>query len=223
MTRPSATARSAADWEAIHRDYRVGILTLREIGAAYHVSHTAIRKRAVRDGWERDLAVRIRARAEALVSKAEVSSEVSTESRVSDDAIVEANAQMITEVRLRHRAMIEGGRILTMRLLDDLRAGGENLPLLERLVVAVAKDAAVDEKEIERRVASMRRAFDLCARACMMKTLVDSLAKFLTLEREAYGFDIGSGSNKRGLSDQLAELLRKKTWWEQHRWRHPVV
>lgn len=203
----SPKARSHADWEAIHRDYRAGLLSLREIGTGHHVSHTAIRKRAARDGWERNLAARIQARAEALVSRAEVSSEVSTESRVPDDAVVEANAQVIVDVRLQHRRMIADGRALTMRLLGDLRTIGANLPLLEQLATAVAKSAGLDEKEIERRVSSLRKSLDLHSRASMLKTLVDSLDRFIALEREVYRFDAERESAHSGLSEQLAELL----------------
>ena len=46
------------DWEAIERDYRAGILSVREIGAKCGCTHTAINKRAKRDGWERDRAAR---------------------------------------------------------------------------------------------------------------------------------------------------------------------
>ena len=56
------------DWEAIERAYRAGLLSIREIASAHEVSHTAINKRAKRDGWERDLSEKIQAKAEALVS-----------------------------------------------------------------------------------------------------------------------------------------------------------
>jgi hypothetical protein len=39
------------DWDAIERDYRAG-KPLRAIAAEHGLSHTAIRKRGVRDGWQ---------------------------------------------------------------------------------------------------------------------------------------------------------------------------
>ena len=47
--------RPVPDWEAIHAEYRVDQLSIRMIGKVYDISDTAIRKRAKRDGWKRDL------------------------------------------------------------------------------------------------------------------------------------------------------------------------
>lgn len=94
--------RPAADWEAIERDYRAGLLSLREIAAPQGISEAAIRKRARRDGWERNLAARIAAKAEALVRKDVVRDEVRNERE-----IVEANAQMQAQTILRHRRDIQ--------------------------------------------------------------------------------------------------------------------
>ena len=52
------TSKKQIDWEAVERDYRSGILSVREIGLANGCTHTAINKRAKRDGWERERAAR---------------------------------------------------------------------------------------------------------------------------------------------------------------------
>ena len=57
----SAKLQSAAriiDWERIELDYRAGIKTLRQIAEEHGITHGAVNKRAARDGWQRDLAVR---------------------------------------------------------------------------------------------------------------------------------------------------------------------
>lgn len=69
--------KKTPDWERIEADYRAGLLSVREIAASQGITHGAINKRAKRDGWERDLAAKIRAKADALVSKREVSTLVS--------------------------------------------------------------------------------------------------------------------------------------------------
>ena len=53
--------RPVPDWEAIHAEYRVDQLSIRMIGKVYDISDTAIRKRAKRDGWKRDLGAEVRA------------------------------------------------------------------------------------------------------------------------------------------------------------------
>jgi len=67
------------DWEAIESAYRAGLMSIREIASQHGITHGAINKREKRDGWERDLKAKIKAKADALVSKCEVSKQVSTE------------------------------------------------------------------------------------------------------------------------------------------------
>ena len=78
------TEKRNVDWDAIERDYRAGVLSLREIGASQSVTEGAIRKRAKRDGWSRDLGARIQAKADDLVRKQLVRSEVRSESMKMD-------------------------------------------------------------------------------------------------------------------------------------------
>lgn len=40
-----------ADWESVEREYRAGVLSVREIGKAAGVSHVAVLKKAKREGW----------------------------------------------------------------------------------------------------------------------------------------------------------------------------
>lgn len=51
-------SKPAIDWEAAERDFRAGQLSNRMIAEKHGVSETAIRKRAKRDGWERERAAR---------------------------------------------------------------------------------------------------------------------------------------------------------------------
>ena len=114
------TEKPAVDWEGIERDYRAGLLTLRQIGEQHGVTHGAINKRAKRDGWDRDLSAKIKAKAESLVSKQAVSKEVSKERKVSEQAIIEANAQAITNVILSHRTGIGRLRAIAESLMVKL-------------------------------------------------------------------------------------------------------
>ncbi len=100
--KPTSKAASsvAPDWERIELDYRAGVKTLRQIAGEHGTTHTSIGKRAKRDGWERDLAAKIQAKADVLVSKSAVSKQVSTETKVSERQVVEANAMAINDMRL---------------------------------------------------------------------------------------------------------------------------
>ena len=50
-----AGGKAAPDWERIELDYRAGIKSLRQIADEGGITEGAIRKRAKRDAWERDL------------------------------------------------------------------------------------------------------------------------------------------------------------------------
>jgi hypothetical protein len=66
------------DWESVERQYRIGDLSLREIGRQFDVTHAAIRKHAAKEGWTRDSGARIGTNAKAgLVSTWLVSNKVS--------------------------------------------------------------------------------------------------------------------------------------------------
>ena len=58
------------DWERIEADYRAGVLSLREVAARGGVTDGAVRKRAKKLGWSRDLTAPIRARADELIRSA---------------------------------------------------------------------------------------------------------------------------------------------------------
>jgi len=78
--------RPPVDWEAVEREYRGSILSLREIADLHPgTNHVAIARKAKKDGWERNLSEKIRAKAEALVTKQSVTADV-TEKRLLFDS-----------------------------------------------------------------------------------------------------------------------------------------
>lgn len=174
--------RSAPDWERIEADYRAGLLSVREIAAANGVSHVAIGKRAKRDGWERDLDAKIKAKADALVTKAEVTKEVTRERAVTERRIVEANAQVIAEVRVSHRRDIARARSLAMKLLDELEIQTDNIDLLEQLETAL-----VGEDGSDGLTRAFQRVTSTAGRIDSAKKLAEAMKVLVGMEREAYG------------------------------------
>lgn len=179
---------SAPDWERIELDYRAGVKTLRQIADEHGITHGAINKRAKRDGWERDLATKIQAKADALVSKAAVSKPVSTETRIAEREVIEANATAIADVRLAHRRDIQRTRGITMRLLEELeyQTGAENVFLLEQLGELLR---AEDDKGQDKLNDLYHKIISLPGRAKTMKDLGESLRVLVALERQAFGLD----------------------------------
>lgn len=59
----------AVDWEALEPHYRSGIRSLKELGKEFGCSDAAIVKHAKRNGWERDLSAKIKAKAGVPVDR----------------------------------------------------------------------------------------------------------------------------------------------------------
>ena len=185
-----ASDKKRVDWERVENEYRAGLLSVREIAANEGVSHTAINKKAKAEGWERDLSAKIKAKAEALVSKREVSAEVSAERVATDRAIIEANAEVIANVRLAHRKDIGRSRSLAMELLAELEGQTHHRDLIDQLGEMLdSEDSGVSDKMMT----AFHAITSLPGRTKTMKDLGDTLHKLIALEREAY--NIGESKN----------------------------
>lgn len=206
--------RKSVDWEAVERDYRAGVLSLREIATRHGCSHVAISKRAKAHDWVRDLNAKIQAKADALVTKAVVTSEVNSERRVEERQAIEASAQAIAAVRLNHRGDIKRARDLVIRMLEELELQTGKLDEFDRLgeLLYAPNDNGIDKlNELYRKVIS------LSGRVSNVKALSDALKNLIGLEREAWGLNDlpteGAGAG-RELSDveratRLASILAR--------------
>lgn len=181
------TDKKPTDWERIEQLYRAGLLSVREIAVTCGTSHTAINKRAKVHGWERDLKAKIKAKADALVSKAEVSTKVSTETLATERGIVDANAQVIADIRIAHRTDIGRSRRLANKLLDELEGLTEEQGTLKELI-AQLKDS-VEGADMSGVLALASKMSSLPSRTKTMKELAETLRNLVILERQAYGID----------------------------------
>lgn len=199
------TDKQPTDWERIEQLYRAGLLSVREIAASSGVSHVAIQKRAKRDGWVRDLAAKIKAKADSLVTRDTVTSVVTTEQAVTERGIVEANAQVIANIRIAHRTDIGRSRRLANKLLDELEGLTDNRDLFERLGELLRSE---DDKGQDKRNDLYMKVIDLPARTKTMKELAETLKNLIALERQAY--DVGAekpGDDRSQLTEE--ELDRR--------------
>ncbi|MBS7559937.1 hypothetical protein KHO49_16465 [Pseudomonas sp. RC4D1] len=197
------TEKQPTDWERIEQLYRAGVLSVREIAASCGVSHTAINKRAKANGWDRDLKAKIQAKADSLVSKAEVSTQVSTEALVTERGIVEANAQVIANIRMAHRNDIGRSRRLANKLLDELEAMTDENCTLRELI-----DQLKDDEGPASLLEAAEKMASLPGRSKIIKELSETLKTLVTLERQAY--DVGSekpGDDRSQLTEE--ELDRR--------------
>lgn len=186
--------KKAPDWERIEHDYRAGILSLREIAGEHEITEGAIRKRAKRDSWERDLSAKIHAKAEALVRKEEVRSEVRTADQIATERqIIDANATRIAQVRGEHRRDIKRTRELFLGLMSQLEtvSSADGKTLLGKLFTVVNSPADdpedPDGKKRAKQMAEMLdKVLSLPSNVDSAKKLTEMLEKLVKLEREAY-------------------------------------
>jgi hypothetical protein len=177
-----AENKKVPDWERIEVDYRAGLLSVREIAANHGITEGAIRKRAKRDDWIRDLKAKIKAKADDLVRKTEVRTEVRTEKAATERQLVDANAQVIADVRLRQRGDIAKAKNLAMRLLAELEAQTEHTDLVAQLTEVLASSGETSGGLMR----MFERVTSTAGRVDTMKKLADSLKTLIGMEREAY-------------------------------------
>ncbi|EKN3563114.1 hypothetical protein [Yersinia enterocolitica] len=189
------------DWEAIESAYRAGLMSIREIASQHGITHGAINKRAKRDGWERDLKAKIKAKADALVSKREVSTQVSTGKALSERILIEANAEVIANVRMEHRGDIRRAREITNALFDELGAECADIEALRKLGELML---APDENGRDRLNEIYQSIIALPERVKAVKALSDAMKNLIGLERQAY--DIGDDKGDNVVS-KLSDLM----------------
>jgi hypothetical protein len=171
------------DWDAIERDVRAGIRTIREIAVNFGVSHTLINRKIAKEGWTRNLSAKISARAEDIVSKS-VSKSVSAEKRKQEREIIEVNAQTQANIVLEHRSDIRRYKALGESLLQELEMQTGAIVTLEELGEMMRNH---DDKGIDKLNDLYRKAISTPSRIDSFKKAVETLKNIVGLERQAFG------------------------------------
>lgn len=202
--------KPAIDWEAVELHYRSGIRSLKDMGAEYGVSDAGIIKRAKRDGWTRNLAAKIKAKAEAKVSAAAVSAEVSVQRVANEQQVVEANADLQYRVRIEHRQDIGRTRVLFRSLLTELEAETQDVGLFKTLgeLLDTSGPDATGTWRKDKLNELYTKVIGQVGRIDGAKKLTEMLEKLVKLERQAFGIEDGE-LEKAGVEDLLKSIGRK--------------
>ncbi|HEQ1856734.1 TPA: hypothetical protein VEO38_000230 [Providencia alcalifaciens] len=188
-------------WEAIESAYRAGVMSIREIASQYEITHQAISKRAKKEGWERDLKAKVKARAENLVAKREVATLVAAEKAISERQLIEANAEVIANVRMEHRSDIRRARELTNSLFGELSAECADVPALSKLGELMFNP---DDNGRDKLNEIYNSIISLPERVKSAKALSETLKNLIGLERHAYGLD---DAQQNKVSDSISSLM----------------
>jgi hypothetical protein len=196
-------ARTAPDWERIEIEFRAGVFSVREIAKRNGVSHTAINKRAREEEWARDLQAKIRAKADALVSKREVSKTVSAETKITEQVTVEVQAQLAAEREIQQRGDSTEIRAASMAMIREHTTVGANLADIAQLGELLLDPS---EKADEKRRELLDKVLSLPSRAASLKNAVDTAVKAIQVERLVHRMDATEGGNATGFEALVADL-----------------
>ncbi len=197
----SKAKRPAVDWEAVEREYRAGLRSLRDIATEYGCTEGAIRKKAKAQEWERDISIKVAAKAEALVRKQEVRKEVRTEAAISEREQINASAQMMADKVIGQREDIKRARSMVQRLWELVDAELDHPDELKQLGAMLA---APDEFGNDKLNDMYFAAIGLPQQIKNAKLLADALKVLIELERKVLRLD----EQKPTEVNPLADLLR---------------
>lgn len=204
----SSEADKQIDWVAIEVDYRAGIKTLRQIGEDHGISHVAVSKRAKRDGWIRDLGEKIRQRAEQKVSRLAVNEDVTNRKLVTEEQVIEANADQQANVIKTHRAGLDRLAKLRDKLLDEVEAITDNRELFEQLG-EVLDQSGPDESgkwKVDKQNEIYRKVIQMTERIDNTKKLAEIDEKVRKGQREAWGLDKGEEQKQSSIDNLLKKI-----------------
>lgn len=119
--------KKSPDWEAIESAYRAGSLSIRNIADKHELTEGAIRKRAKKEGWQRDLTEQVQSAARDKLVRTQVRN-VGTHPRTDEEIVEEASTEAASVV-LAHRQDLAQWRGISnklLRALDDMEVDESN-------------------------------------------------------------------------------------------------
>lgn len=204
-------ARASADWELIEKLYRAGLLSLREIAKAADdaVTEGAIRKRAKKDQWTRNLGAKIAQRADDLVRKEVVRKPSTQLTAASERDVIEANAELQYNVRMEARQDVVRLEKLVRGLMTELEAETGDVAAFEQLGELLDEsgpDASGKWKQ-DKRNEVYTKVISSAWRIDAAKKLVEMTEKLIKMKFQAFGVAIdGETKGADTLENFLGEV-----------------
>lgn len=175
--------RSDIDWEAIERDYRAGVLTVREISSKHGVDPSSITSKVKKFGWSRDLSGAIKKRTKEKVASIGIENLVEQFAQES----IQKSTQTI------HTAVEHAANIQTQVIVDQRGMIGEQMD--------IARQGLAKVRDLLGTVADLR---DLAAWNNAHKSSVEVMSKLIDKQRQNYGIDEAD----RG-DESIEDVLRR--------------
>ncbi|WP_159271997.1 hypothetical protein [Variovorax boronicumulans] len=208
--------RPRTDWDAVERDYRTGHFTNRELGLKFDLHHTAVGRKARKEGWTQDLRALVKSATSAKLIQESVSANVSAAHQSVSDSVLAA-AETNKNVILTHRSDITKVRQLTMSMVAELTEVSLQQEALQEFFDRTIRAECTSPEAIMQATTAYNALTKLPARVMSVKNLSEALTKLQTLERKAFALDEEDGGGDlpaASLTDaerasRLASLLKK--------------
>jgi hypothetical protein len=208
------------DWPDVERLYRLGDLSIREIGRLHNVSEATIRAhaRAAVPPWIRNLKERVRSQIDErlAVEQAEKAEGRKPGAPMSDQAIVDAAAAAGTAVVRRQRTTVNEAHERVVGILMRIKAmfeRQENIDDMELAIMEETADPTGEEEPLLRmaRLARRRRLLQLIslpAQINQIQGVAGALARIIPLERITFGLS-EKGERGENEGNTVADLLQE--------------
>lgn len=187
---PTDGKKAKTDWESIEREFRAGVLSIREIGRMFDVSDAGIRKKAKLNDWERDLSNKVAEKVRADLVRDQVRTLTQEErdaNRQTEREIIDKAAATVVTVVREHRRDISSGRGIVSLLMTQLTdVAGKRSEFEEAIEIETD-----DDKTTQRRNMLMK-AVSMPTHAAMMRDLSTAMKNLFALERQAFNIN-GTG------------------------------
>lgn len=191
--------RTRFDWQRIEFEYRANRLSNREISKRYGPTEGAIRLKAKKEGWKKNLAHRVKERTEELLVRRQLRTPYARD--VPDEEMTEDIANRSADIVQSHRRDINQARTLAAVLMGELQSQTNMRDLLAEFVKEEAEEAGWSVK----RQMMVERAISLQGRVQCLEGLSRAMKTLQTLERQAFGID-GKESDRDPLDELLDEV-----------------
>jgi len=191
------TAPKIVDWERVEAEYRIGIKTLREIAEPYKITEAAIRKRAKRDKWSRDLTERIRLKADDKVRKALVVREPSSLlTQENEEDVVEFVANDNALIITKQFERVDDSLSIVDSMLFELRTQVENKEIFEKIGDILRSE---DKNGNDKLNDIYQKVISFSGRTDSIKKLSETLKTLIELQRKIRKIDdeVNIDTNKR--------------------------
>ena len=178
-----------SDWTLVEKDYRAGLLSDRQIGEKYGVSHGSVQQQAKKRGWSRNLIGRSIAKAEEKLAREELATKLASETKVaSEKELVDSTSDVLVEVMRGHRSDSARLRSVVTALLSKVETIINETELFEQIGVLCCNP---DEKGIDKINELYHKVISLPSQTDTTKKLAETMKILIELERKIFKIDVG--------------------------------